>query len=515
MSQFNFPSDLGPGVWGKQQSALKKAAAPATKLGDEMRDLANQHLKVDWDLFSADKVATAAEVEERSKKLAIELKTKVDKLAEQAKSVAKAANDFQTEAKKKGKDFPKELLTAAADIAGAALKYVKDLATVQADAEHELEAKLNKAKAGDKKAGAAPGKESKGAKLVRTRTLDAIRMVKKPKPGAKPIRFLVVQGKLSARVYMGVSVGPTQEKLLKALIPTEAPFKVFKDPASELMWEKNSLTFVSDRLPAGLAKKLQQGLRLTTKLNIRVRVRKTTGEAEEGDAAPDLADDMLKGDPADAQAAAAAGKDFEKRLAAMKDDIRRALKGPSAAEISDLIASIAKHGKAQDFEAAGTELDEIEALLEEGADEGAGAGASAPADAGGGGLSVRALGKARLEWMATRDVAIKQITVLSSEIVKLMPGAPGLKDAITRLGDLQKRLRTGLEDELDAALNEDDPGERAKAVARAKASLASVSKLLDEELMQQLDGNEVVPSMKIVAPMKMHLDSISKALGAA
>ena len=68
---------------------------------------------------------------------------------------------------------------------------------------------------------------------------------------------VVVQGEAQVATYLGPLVGPMQEKLLKSLIPEDAPYKVFRDPEGFLLWEKNALTLVSDRLPAGIAKKFK------------------------------------------------------------------------------------------------------------------------------------------------------------------------------------------------------------------------------------------------------------------
>jgi len=135
-----------------------------------------------------------------------------------------------------------------------------------------------------------------------------------------------------------------------------------------------------------------------------------------------------------------------------------------------------------------------------------------------GGLSVTKLATARLEWVNTRDAAIKEITVLSKAIVaafaKETSQAPQVKEAITRLAELTKRLKTGLDAELDAALSENDPGKRAQLAAKAKGTLASIRKFVEEdELMSNLDNNEVVKTMAVVGPMKKSLAAISAALG--
>ena len=224
------------------------------------------------------------------------------------------------------------------------------------------------------------------------------------------------------------------------------------------------------------------------------------GEEDEGDEAESTGD---KGVPS--------GTAFQAKFNALRSKIDAAVAagGGSAKSIGDLSTvaqMLAKKGDQGSVDKANEALSRIEQMLGD------------ATKAGGGGLSVTKLATARLEWVNTRDAAIKEITVLSKAIVaafaKETTQAPQVKEAITRLAGLTLKLKTGLDDELDAALNESDPGKRAQLAAKAKGTLASIRKFVEEdELMSNLDNNEVVKTMAVVGPMKKSLAAISAALG--
>jgi len=254
-----------------------------------------------------------------------------------------------------------------------------------------------------KEEGADDESDANAEKIVRSRALDAIKKIKKPDAGASPQRFMIVQGKLSVATYMGPSIGATQEKMLKSLIADEAPFKVFKDPQGELIWEKNAVTFVSDQLPPGLVKKMQLWLKKILDLNVKIRVRKTTGEAEESEG-EDVSDELLGagGDAPEVQAHVA--RDFQQRLATLQPGIRLGLAGPWANAIKERIAAIGQHGKDGNYESAADRLDEIEVLLERGT---SGIDAPAEEDVDAGAMSA---------WMAERAGAIARLKAVAARI---------------------------------------------------------------------------------------------------
>ncbi|WP_457392729.1 hypothetical protein [Roseateles sp. P5_E1] len=367
MAQVNLPQTLGVAYWDKQKSALAKAAkAPATKLPDALKELTKQHLALDWDAYGTDKLKTADDAKARAAELDAAVKGKIKALLSQAQTVETAATSFESEAKK-DKIFPKEPLTAAAAIVKAAKEYRADVDTAVTAARKALDAKTQELAAQKSASGPSSAVVAKQTKLLKSKLLTAIALLRKPQPNARPMRFVIVLGKTSASLALAYAVGPAQEKLLKGLMPGEAPFKVLKDMKAVVVWEKNALTFVSDRLASTTLKKVQLWLKKLLKLNLKMRVRKSTGEVEETEG-EDIPEHLLKADPADA-ADDLGREEFVERMAALDADIKAGLRGPSAARIKELMAEIAKLTKADKYGDADAELDEIEALLAGGEDE--------------------------------------------------------------------------------------------------------------------------------------------------
>lgn len=366
MALVNLPMALSAAYWDKQKTALQKAAKPpATKLPEELKELSKLHLGLDWSEFSGDKLKTGDEVGSSLDDLDKAEKGKIKALLAQVQAVEKAAASFESEAKK-DKAFPKEPLAAVAAIVKAAKEYRGDVDAAVVDARKGLE---SKAKEFAQKASGGAGNPAllKQTKLLKSRLLTSIALLRKPQPNARPTRFMIALGsKGSAGLALGYAVGPAQEKLLKGLMPGEAPVKILKDMKAVVIWEKNALTFVSDRLAGTVLKKVQLWLKKLLKLNLKMRVRKSSGEVEETEG-EDISDELLKVDAADIEAV---GKDeFMGRLAGLQADIKAGLAGPSAARIKELMASITKLTKADKYDDADGELDEIEALLSAGDDE--------------------------------------------------------------------------------------------------------------------------------------------------
>ena len=413
---------LGPAFWDKQKPALAKAARPpVSKLGEELKTLGKLHLGIDWSALGDDKLDSVDKVSARVAQLDDAAKGRIKALAEQAQTVETAALKFETEAKK-DKAFPKEPLAALATMVKATKDYRAEVDEFVAAARKSLAARATALAAQKAKAvpapGASPGAESKAAKLVRTRGLDAIRRIRKPVPGAPPLRFLVVQGKTSVATYMGPAVGPTQEGLLKGLIPTETPFKTFKDPHGVLVWEKNAVTFVSDVLPAGVVKKMQLWLRKLLKLNLKLRVRRTDGAVEESEG-EEIAEEMLEAEPLSAADRNEQAAEVKQRLLRLQPEIQRALRGASAEEIRQLLASIGQHDKNGSYDEAEAGIDEIEALLEPGD------AAAAPAATQGAAPDAAAATDAMALWKTRRAAALTSLKAVASQIAEAKHPASG------------------------------------------------------------------------------------------
>ena len=125
---------------------------------------------------------------------------------------------------------------------------------------------------------------------------------------------------------------------------------------------------------------------------------------------------------------------------------------------------------------------------------------------------------ARTGWIKSRDTAIKEITNLSKAIAVAFAAEATQKkavaEAVRKLGELQIKLQTGLDNELNMAIKAKDPDKQADLVERARDSLSSLQDLLEkDELLKNLDNNEVVKTMSVVGPMKNSLKAIEAALG--
>jgi hypothetical protein len=515
MDELKCPAALGAAYWDKQKAALAKLKP--TPVRAELEKLKRAYDVVDWTAFGTAKLDTVALAEKRLVDLDKEAKRTLKSLATQAEVVEKLAAKWSTDFGK-DKQTPKEVLASLAAIEKAAKLLQSDIDVYIETARSDVNDVLAKLQAKEKKPAPLPTgkpKESKARKFVRTKALECIRKIKKPVPGSKPWRFIVVKGNPTILVCMLQTVpGGTHDKMLRSLIPAEKA-QTFKDPKGEVIWEKNAITLVSDRLPTGLAKKMQIWLKALTKLNAKVRIRKTTGEVEESEEGADLSDDMLKADPAETAARAQAGKDFVKRLGGLAPEIKRALTGSMPAEmkaeLKELIDSITKHGKAQEFEDADSDLDALETLLE----EGDAAAAASPAGANGGSVKLAA---ARLDLVEQRKHAISEITRLAQTLVAEFRNEPAqqaqVKSAVAQFQALAAKLSPNLENQLDRALAAKDPAEQARLATAAKPALQQFQALLDKDpLMRELDGNELISDMKVVEPMKKSLSAVEAALG--
>ena len=132
-------------------------------------------------------------------------------------------------------------------------------------------------------------------------------------------------------------------------------------------------------------------------------------------------------------------------------------------------------------------------------------------------LPVAKLEAARSDWIKSRDTAIKEITNLSKAIAVAFASETAQKkavaDAVRKLGELQIKLQTGLDNELNLAIKSKDPEKQADLVDRVRDSLASLQDLIEtDDLMKNLDNNEVLKNMSVVGPMKKSLQAIEAVL---
>jgi hypothetical protein len=132
----------------------------------------------------------------------------------------------------------------------------------------------------------------------------------------------------------------------------------------------------------------------------------------------------------------------------------------------------------------------------------------------------QAAGSAKLatEWAAAAQDVRDGIKALVDKIKQEYSNEPDQKtqvaDAVKKLESLSASLQNDLSAKLGAVFSEADPGKRADLTRSAKAAWANVAKMVaSDELLRELDGNELLPSLKVVAPLKSKLRDIGTALG--
>jgi hypothetical protein len=519
------PAALTVETWNKQKAALakdksldEKLSKNSAKLADALKSLDKAHSAVDFSLLDSRGVASAADAEAALKKLDALTKGDLKGLRGALKLAEAAADEFAAAVEKIRKSLQGSSATVAVAAMGAAAAaskagtpFEQALASAADAAHDEFQAILAKAKS-QKPAGApaAGGKLNKQQLLLKSRFITAMKLAKNPPPKLK-LGFAIAVGKTMALCFVAKNCGTTHEKLLKSMFAKGDVPKVYRPKDGQVIWEQKKLTFVTDAaVPPGVVKKVALTMKTVFKFPVGLRIRNTKGQVEEaeGEDIPDHALDAAD----DPKAKADAGKEFAAKLKSMQADILEGLKGPAAEEVKELMASIKSHGSGHDFEAAAEDLEDLEALLD-----------NTPAatdddDQGAGGLSVKDLATARLGWIQARDVAIGEITRLCGAVAAQFHGEtqqlPKVREAITRLDGLKRKLRTDLDDALDKALSEHDSARRAQLARAAKNSLKSIRTFIDQdELMQNLDGNEILRDMNVVAPMKARLSAIEAALG--
>jgi hypothetical protein len=133
------------------------------------------------------------------------------------------------------------------------------------------------------------------------------------------------------------------------------------------------------------------------------------------------------------------------------------------------------------------------------------------------GISLMRLSRARLEWIKVRERSIGQIKQLqqtvNEEFKDDQEQRTALTTALNRLGSIFVELDNSLADQLDATINASGP-EQARLAAVAAGTLQRfVNFVQNDELMQDLDGNDVMPSMKVTGPVLDRLYAIAEELG--
>ena len=172
-----------------------------------------------------------------------------------------------------------------------------------------------------------------------------------------------------------------------------------------------------------------------------------------------------------------------------------------AKPVATLAAEAGALAKSRQFDAAQALLERIEAALN---------GSS------GGGLSLVRLGKARLEWIAARNHALREFarlkSILEAEYQGVEDEAAALKNAQDRLDAMMQKMDEALELHLDRVLNAEATA-RPPLIEQARAALVRMAEVIQNDpLLALIDGNEYAPDMAVAEPMRARLADISAAM---
>jgi hypothetical protein len=499
-SDISLPASLAASYWAAKSARAKNP--PKNKITESSKTFATQFSSLTLNLCDLAKVVSAADLTKRSDALDAEKKT-AEKLVVQAKDVAREVEQF---VKAAGKELDKDVAKAAELIKSDASSCAEESKKKIDAALKELKDKLAVAtKAGAKPAAApaaAPALSKADAKFIGDRCRKAIAAAINNKAGIKPATFALVKRAKTVQIVMGSAsdVAKGIAKLAKPVNGKKPP--VLKDPKSQVIFEKGVITLVSDRIPPKFARQIQLALKLQTGKGPKVRMRKTTGEAEESGGGEEVNADMFKVDEeaVDPKEAAAAKADFDRRWAKAKADVAKALPSRSQeekVEIAGLLKDADSAAHKSDYIDA---LETLEAILDIldttpiADDEDAPVAAVAkppPAKDGKSDLAAH-----RDAWNDTCKSAVGEITTLRGKIAAMFSDgsqADALKGALGTLDMCVATLKNDvLSKQLAAAADPKNASRRDALAASAKQTVAQLRKFVDQHpVMKELDDNEV------------------------
>lgn len=503
-NDISLPASLAASYWATKSARAKNP--PKNKITESSKTFATQFTSLTLSLCDLAKVVSAADLTKRSDALDAEKKT-AEKLVVQAKDLAREVDQF---VKAAGKELDKDVAKAAELIKSDASSCAEESKKKIDAALKELKDRLAVAtKAGAKPAAAsaAPAPVSKvDAKFIGDRCRKAIAAAINNKAGIRPATFALVKRAKTVQIVMGSAseVAKGIAKLAKPVNGKKPP--VLKDPKSQVIFEKGVITLVSDRIPPKFARQIQLALKLQTGKGPKVRMRKTTGEAEESGGGEEVNADMFKvnEEAVDPKEAAAAKADFDRRWAKAKADVVKALPSRSQeekVEIAGLLKDADSAAHKSDYIDA---LETLEAILdildttptaddEDDGDDAPEAAVAAPPSAKGGKNDLAAH---RDAWNDTCKSAVGEITTLRGKIAAMFSDgsqADALKGALGTLDMCVATLKNDvLSKQLAAAADPKNASRRDALAASAKQTVAQLRKFVDQHpVMKELDDNEV------------------------
>lgn len=461
-------------------------------------------------------------------------------------------------------DVNQSLDKALAALKGVQIKIAADLRKEQeqmAKAQKVEQAKAAKQEEEDADALAEHKDEAKFRAKVKAQLLSWFKRVKAE--GAPRGKFTVVVIGKTWGVYLNKSAGESEKKIAMRLAGLTSGFKHCK---GDFFYDPQAKTWVFEgpNIPVGRANATSMSLSLKPILGYAPRLRLQApgekGEDSEGaDQDPDdaqqksgpqigahrgapkgdeaggakaqaeetEADEADNEDDADSADTAATKKDprlkdpafakslktFTDRLTAMKP---RIMASPAAAKLKLLVAQAGALAGDGFFDRAGKMLDDAEAEIRKAIGQPP-PRPSAPAPGAAPGPAPERLRKLRQDWATARSEAVRGIESLARTIEQEYRDEADqhpVTEATKKLRALAAQLKDDLEKQLDEMLRTADAAARRNQVASAKTRLTEVLRVVAADpLMKEIDGNELMPDLRIVKPMQDSLREIAAALG--
>ncbi|HMC16489.1 MAG TPA: hypothetical protein VKI18_12705 [Albitalea sp.] len=519
MAGFTYPSVLDSANWSKQ-----KGVPPKSDVAKALDSLKKTHGNLDTSLLDTGKLKSVDDVKGRIDAVNAAVGKGVKTAADEAKNVSTTANDF-----KKGKETTKEAATAAGLVAKAADDYAKDVGAAFQSVLKELAPLLAKLEAASKKDEENEDEEDpdleKDRKKVGKLIESAMKEAKK-----KPMKFVIGVFKKQVMAFVGKSTSSSTEKRLKKLMEVKEHVDFMRGTVT--FEDNKAWVFEGVNIRAGgFAVMLQKALMEQTGKRYKVKTRRPTGETDEtGDDGDEGADDALeqvseKGGKEAAKAAEVLAR--HKKLKPLFDGLISA-GGALAGEVRTGLASFESNVRSKKFDEALKVLDDLEkSLRAKAAQSGKGGDAAegraketadAAIDKARGAAQAPGSAKLATEWASAAQDVRDGIKSLIEKIKQEYSNEPDQKvqvaDAVKKLEELSSSLQDDLSTKLSEVFGETDPAKRADLTRKAKVAWANVAKMVaGDKLLRELDGNELLPSLKVVAPLKARLSDIGRALG--
>jgi hypothetical protein len=285
----------------------------------------------------------------------------------------------------------------------------------------------------------------------------------------KPSRFMVAEFKKSVLFYMGMKYDKAKTtETLKAMNPNDTFVRTYVDPNSKVIWEKNALTLVSNKIPPKFATRMTKSSKLILGRAFKIRMRTESGQADEPEEA--AADEMSEAELKAELAKMAGDADIEDD----EDDVSVDSVGDDDEKDSDAPAAAKKPAPGAAAKSAAA----------------TGPAAKSPAVPAG---ANRAVETARKQWVDTQKAAKAEIDGLFAEIGKLYgKGQEAQLEAARVTLENCMRALSKLDNELEALLVAKDSDERAQKVTRARNTAdALIQFVSSNKVMVNLDENEV------------------------